>query len=41
LAESGEFWEVIPWSYRLEAGPIEWKKKKGKKYRKKGGKRRK
>ena len=33
VAERGEFREVIPRSYRLEVGPIEWMKnrKKGKK----------
>jgi hypothetical protein len=28
VAERGEFWEVIPRSYRLEVGPIEWKRKR-------------
>jgi hypothetical protein len=45
VAERGEFREVIPRSYRLEVGPIKWKKnrkkiKKGEK-RKKRAKRKK
>jgi hypothetical protein len=36
VAERGEFREVIPRSYRLEVGPIEWKKKEKDKKKKKG-----